>query len=202
MNARYDRAWQTALHERFCAGDVTAFSELAIAAFAYLRIAPGNRLQDENTDKWYDIVIEALYRYKENPYNYDREKSSLFTYLYMDARGDMLNFLEKQRRQPMRRFVSTDEIADDLAEDADDDPYCPDFYTLDLDQIIAMLGLSPTNEAILRLRLEGKRNVADFAQILNIAELPIDQQRRIVKHKKDWLHRWLRTNGSKKLKYG
>jgi RNA polymerase sigma-70 factor (ECF subfamily) len=192
---------QIKLHQRVSKGDPSAFSELCVIALPYLEHRFRIHFRGED---WHDFVIDTLINYQQNPRKYDPEKkATLLNYLYMDARGDYLNHLEKMQRQPVLAPIfdvvgGAWEIADADVEDDDDDFDAP-FGDYDLDTLIGFLGLESRDQSLLRLMVSGYQPRAVYADVLEITHLPIEQQRREIKRHKDRLRQWLKTNGRKKL---
>lgn len=133
---------------------------------------------------------DAVMAYLRRPENFDPAKSSLIAWLYLDARSNLLNLLEGQKRVERRRS----EIEQTLfVNDGANDP-----------ERALIEGESPViktvRETITDLRdqemvvllAEGERETARFAEILEIEHISAIEQAVIVKRHKDRLKAALR----------
>src|SRR5262245_11051658 len=87
---------QTSLHERMLAGDASAFSRIFTAVHLYLNECMEVKFPQENNNDREQVIVDVLFAYYKNPTRYHASESSLFSYLLMDAEGDMLNLIQRE----------------------------------------------------------------------------------------------------------
>ena len=135
------RAWQDQQHRRILQCDITAFAELSENALPYL-ISFLQSIFPHTDAHLHDMVaIDCLLSYQAKPEQYNRNKLSLFAFLKMAARRDMLNALDREGRQ-VRRLVDLDNAAlatneSLLSDEAAMEQWLKDHTDLSLDDIFA-----------------------------------------------------------------
>lgn len=162
----------------------------------------------DDTLVW-DAATDSLFALVQHPERFDpRRGRSLFGYLIMDASGDLKNTLNRKRR----------EISLDLPE-SEDGPYEVPDVSIDVAreviQAIAPDGLpdgielrevlsrvraevsEPRDRELLELIIGGERKTEVFAEALDLTDLPLPEQRRLVKQHKDRLNLQLRRLGQR-----
>ena len=138
------------------------------------------------------------------PDKYDRARAPLLAYLYRDIDGDVRNEAAKRSRRPeasaegeileLRAPRGNPTVEDEVVERLD--PL--DMPRWKVEAALAQLReLSHEDREILRLRSEGVRSAHVYAQVLGIAHLPAEQQRREVKRAKDRLGKPLGSIGAR-----
>jgi len=154
-----------------------------------------------------DSVVEALQNYFQHPAQYDPAKASLITYLQMAADGDMRNLITKQKRREKHETISLDDdeqfdVADRLAGGNIDQQ--SESVEEQVERLLAMpriesllADLKPQDRQILMLIADRERDTGIFAEVLGIAHLGTEEQRKIVKREKDRLLKSLRRNISR-----
>lgn len=179
------------LHRRLLVGDPTA---TALIAERYL-VAVVRQLHSRYTnlnDPAFieDAVHTAFINYFSNPAIYDPTKSSLRTFLYMAANGDLLNLLKQEERRQDRQPVRLDhvELRSTDAEYLMDNTNNPDQQDIEQSDIGARIREAlpdPTDQQLLALMMDGERKTQVYAQVLGVASLPIKEQEAQVKRHKD-----------------
>jgi RNA polymerase sigma factor (sigma-70 family) len=159
-------------------------------------------LQDDHTRQ--SVIIDLLLSYNARPTVYDPNRLSLFSFLRMAARRDMLNALSKKRRH--NRRVLGDDVIDKHPWSSDENvmlarlalaEWLDEQTNLSFEQVIAELEARLTEEEknILRLMLDGERSTAQFAEVMGISHLDEPVQRYRVKRMKDRIKKRLRRFG-------
>jgi len=191
------------IHDRLVdQADATAF----LAAFDTLqemlldhlhRVFPQQRTEDCE-----DIVAEMLTNYFNNPAQFDPAKSRLDAYLRMAVSGDMKNLLEKEKRIKEKVPFNLDQLEENgvadqaLTRNNDQDRFVEDqalANALTQPRFEALLDkLNASDQAVVQLMIESERQTARYAEVLGIAQQPIEEQRQIVKRAKDRLTKWLK----------
>lgn len=196
MNAR---AEGLILHNRLISGDPTASAEIADTylprLFRKLRGA-FQRLRDETYIQ--DAAIDAVMDYIQHPAKYDPEKSSLITYLFMSARGDLLNALDKSKRISIRTVALDSDsrnIVDRTISPASG--LIQDVEWKTMKQKAYKIIKDPNDRRLVDLIAEGERTTASYVEILGLNTLGSKEQRQIVKRHKDRLNKLLQRHGIK-----
>jgi RNA polymerase sigma-70 factor (ECF subfamily) len=195
------RAWQDQQHRRILQCDITAFAELSETALPYLISFLQSIFPNSDTHLHDMVAIDCLLSYQARPEQYNRNKLSLFAFLKMAARRDMLNALDREARQ-VRRLADLEDSdlsanGSMLSDEAAMEEWLKEHTDLSLEQIFAELDgmFSPQETAVLYLMLEGERSSDVFADALGIDDLDTAVQRREVKKVKDRLIKRLQRFG-------
>jgi DNA-directed RNA polymerase specialized sigma24 family protein len=196
------RAWQDEHHQRVLVEDLTAFSELCECALPHLEEFLGMHFPKTPHHMRSTVVIDMLLDYQRRPRQYDPRKLSLFAYFRMAAKRDMINAIDRRRRQE-RRLIDIEEIVVEFRE------WSRDLLIVGRDEelgavvsfedVLEALGdeLSAVDEQILLLMLEGVRDGRRYAEVMQIAHLDVAAQRREVKRAKDRLTKKLQRFGKR-----
>jgi len=149
-----------------------------------------------------DCVMDTLLNFPKHPEKLDPARGSLWTFLFLDAKRDVLNALDKHQRRSDRERRGLAVVAQDersrneeqegqafAAIDQDDTPsYLPEGVRLaDVRAEVAAILADPTDLAVVTLLTEGVRETRYYAAALSILHLSPEEQRRSVKQIKD---RW------------
>lgn len=182
------------LHRAHEEGDPVAGARLAELVLPALRRrfanAPVTDPQVVDSTIGYSIA-----RYLAEPERYQPARGPLLAWLYQDVRGDLLNERAKQARRKERPLSDDDAFADRLA-DGNPSPEEAVVERLDrfdlppsiLEQARTSLAeLDEMDRHILLLMEERVRATAAYAEVMDIAHLPVQQQRAAVKRAKDRL---------------
>lgn len=199
------------LHQRLLSRDPTAPEEAArkylplIERHVAARARNIYRINDRQLI-WDATVDAVMFDYILHPERFDPTKSGLLGYLKRAAERDLMNAVEKDRRQRRGEELQADveeglrtrnkpsEIAR-ITRDAEEEV---------ISYIQRERGLAAVSKVgnerdsmLLRLVAEGERSTSKFAAVLGIEGLTIAKQRRIVKQHKDRLKARLKRGGSK-----
>ncbi len=193
-----------ALHALLLTQDPTASSRIA-AAFHYdvqrkLHAAYPAVHDPHLVD---EAVDEAFMGYYAHPERYQPEKSALPAYLYMSARGDLLNLLERERRRAGREQAWSDAVAeaDDGAEQEIEYAAADDVERAVFEQLSELPGLlerlfpDALDRQMLAMMMDGIRETDPYVALLAVGHLPREEQvHRVKKHKdriKKKARRWV-----------
>lgn len=203
------REWQNQIHRRILHNDATAFAELCESALpALVRFLQG-RFSEQDSHLCESTAIDCLLKYYQTPKIYDPKQISLFAYLRMAARYDLISATNKEQRLH-QRLISFDELADGQAdghnktgEEAQDSQVVLDdllqrHTNWSFAEIIKALEthLDRAEKRCLWLMLEGVRDNARYAKVLNLSDQAEASQRTEVKRAKDRLVKKLQRFGA------
>jgi RNA polymerase sigma-70 factor, ECF subfamily len=189
--------WYTEIHARLLSGDPTAPAELV------------NRVLDPlsgQLNKKYsklvvpelitDAVVDALVSYIKNPTQFDQKKRGLFGFLVMSADGDFKNALEKLKRRS-RKEISLDDVEVDRlgGNNAVDDSSLITVESRKVAKRLDNIFKDQRDRKLVNLIIAGVRSTADFAKILDLHDLSVQEQRREVKRHKDRIIKRLKRFG-------
>lgn len=208
MHEEPSRSEQAALHQRITNQDLTAFAELFTVVSPHLDNYLKDNFPAQDEQDRHDIILDLLFAYSKTPTKYNPDKSSLFAYLRMAAKADMLNLLQRATRRAKHEGPSFDEpaVEDQLAtrniviDESDEGEVLAEFRGIDLENLIALLGVNERDAALVKLIAEGGRSFEPYTEILGITDQDIAEQQRIVKRHKDRLTKWLVRHGPKRLR--
>ncbi|GIK55105.1 MAG: hypothetical protein BroJett015_07680 [Chloroflexota bacterium] len=200
-----DRFWQDRIHQYILQHNTTAFAELCELALPHLVVFLRQRFPQSDSHLCEATAIDCLIQYHGRPSQYDPDKLSLFSYLRMAARNDMINALAKYGRdqQHLRdiedpslkpyltepnSFAQTDEL----------DRWLTQHTRLSRQQILQALDdeLSKTDKKLVTMMVNGVRDSHQYAQAMGLSHLDTDQQRQEVKRAKDRLTKKLQRFGA------
>jgi RNA polymerase sigma-70 factor (ECF subfamily) len=191
------RALGDALHDRLRRGEdrrVTAeIAEAFLPPLVKALTRKFSTLPDSHQIQM--AATDALMAYFRQPEKFDPARSSLIAYLYLIARRDLLNFLDREKK-----FVALDLAAAEYevtaAISADHPADNPEARLLEAASPVVRLMLEkvtdPVDRELVRLMMEGERETSAYAAVLGIEACPLDDQAAIVKKHKDRLKKRLR----------
>lgn len=183
------------LHLKLIAGATTATSEIAVLFLTPLVVQFKRVFQQIGDPHLVEsTVIDALVDYFDRPQQFDPLRGSLYAFLYLKAKFDILNALKPtkldQSLLPLAELVELDDdqtvYGIELAEDMDIEQQ----VTNELSPVwsrLAEIIPEKTDLELVRLMMSGARETQLFAQVLGIDDLPADEQARQVKQHKDRL---------------
>lgn len=179
-------------HSRLLEGDITVTAEIANAYLvALVEILSKKFPQLDNPHLIPTAVEDALLNYFDRPEQFNPQKGiSLFAYLRMSANGDLLNLLA-QHETDISNLNYEDFVELPLSESEYrvEPDNAPDVLVERLDSSIleqlADLFPDAADQEVVGLLLEGERKTHAFAKVLGILDLPVAEQRVIVKRQKD-----------------
>ena len=192
------------IHKRLLSRDPIAPAELA---GAYLELLARRlrslfpNLKDKNL--LWDAAVDAVLGYAEHPERFKPGRSSLWGYLVMAARGDLLNALARERRQARREapleLVEDPAVARNLIEKEDGRAEVLEASEKlqSLYPRIRKIVSDPKDLKIVDLMIQGERKTEAYAAALGVVHLPEDKKRRVVKQHKDRLKKRLQRLGVK-----
>lgn len=183
------------LHVRVLEGDRTALSMLAELVVPPLVRRLARKHPERAGDEIETAVHDAFLTYMKAPSKYDPARSALFAYLFISARGDLLNAINSQKRRDGRIEQLGNRVADegDESEPLLELPGPADTARTaalnlrngEIDANIARLFPDSEDWGILHLMIHGVRETEQYAIEMGIEALPIEEQRTQVKRAKD-----------------
>jgi DNA-directed RNA polymerase specialized sigma24 family protein len=201
-----DRHWQDQIHRRILHNDATAFAELCEAALPGLVRFLQSRFSEQDNHMCESTAIDCLLKYYQTPKIYNPKKISLFAYLRMAARYDLMSAVDKENHLH-QRLTSLDELAGEPQtpedEARDSQAALDDLLQRHTDwsfaEIIKALEthLDRAEKRCLWLMLEGVRDNARYAEVLDLAQTDEASQRVDVKRAKDRLVKKLHRFGDR-----
>ena len=154
-----------------------------------------------------DAVTDALFGYILHPSSYDPQKSSLFNYLVLAAKRDLINAVNKKVSREKSEInisaVENEELGrNKLTESMDTE--APDeirrlriIYGRELALNLLQEICDPTDRAILSLMIDNVRETTEYASVLGLTKLPQSEQRKRVKMHKDRIGKQLERFGKR-----
>jgi hypothetical protein len=213
----------TVLHKRLLAGDVTASAEIADAYFEKVNKYSLDQWSHRYpNDLIEDAAVNTFVNYLENPNQYDAQRTTLGRFFIMSIHGDLLNLMAKDSRHGViglpRRKKNGENLSIPSVSHQDqfvelDDPImehkiggssdlsveehafvrsAPIWSKLDA------LFLDTKDRDMLYLILEDVRDTSEFAEVLEITDLPIEIQESEVKRHKDRIKKTIQRHIYKK----
>lgn len=194
-----DRDVLHGLHERLLHGDKVASEELSGLILPILVDEIGRKFPKTDEQAIADGVVDAVLEYCAHPTIFDVSKGiPLDRFLATAAWRNVSNLIVgEQRRKRRERVVGSmkreadvalDPPARKIKQEEEDDR---DRRTAAMTEAL----VNTKDKELLRLKLDGVRDTAAFAQVLNITHLPAAKQREEVKRNKDRIVRFLRRKG-------
>lgn len=204
--AEPERSWQDHCHQRVLRKDATAFAELSERLLPPLVSFLTSQFPQAESHLPETVAIDCLLNYFNNPAQYRTGGISLYSYLRMAARYDMLNAFSRMRRSE-RRLVAL-EALDALRSPQD---WSSLTSTQELDTLLHThtqrsfpeimklleLQLDDTEQKVLQLMLQGERSSEAYVNILGIQALDEREQRSEVARIKDRLMKRLTRLGKR-----
>lgn len=199
-----DRAWQNEQHQRILRRDITAFAQLCEVALPHLISFLETRFVQVEAHLHQSVATDCLLSYHVKPTQYNPDKLSLFAFLRMAAKNDMLNALDKEGRVEQRLLDIDDHgIQNQLA--PEDTPskelaqknWLQQYTDQTPSEVLQALAaeLSASDQQVLLLMYEGIRPTARYAEVLGITRLTEGEQRQEVKRVKDRLNKKIQRFG-------
>lgn len=191
---------ERALHARLLAGDLTASAEVAALYLpglveALSRKYPEVVVRDEAMVR--DAATDALLDYVASPASFDPERRTLRGYLFMAAKGDLLNALAKARREQGReKSVGPVELRQSARNTGVETPKAErELQHQELRARLNELVPDPMEQQVLELMLERERDTMAYAIVMGIVEMDGDARQDEVKRMKDKLRARLKRAG-------
>ena len=189
------REQQETLHRAVLRHEPTAPARVAEAMLDDLVRALRARWPKTNEDELYEQAADSVMNYLKAPTRFDPRKSSLSTWLYLDADGDLRNAYDadkRRRARELRTGVALLEGTSEVRGDAypSDDPESPVL----LARLRELVG-DDREWQVLVLMLEEVRDYDQYARVLGVEDLPLAARRREVKRVKDRITKRLIRGG-------
>jgi hypothetical protein len=188
-----------ALHERLLHGDRVAAEELARLLLPRLVGEVARRFPRTDEQIVSDGVIDAVMDYCACPEQFDAGKDvPLERFLANAAWRNVSNLLvgERRRKRREKRAGGEKHEADVALDPSARNIRREEQEQLDQRRAAILEGLDdPKDKEIMTLVLQGVKDTATYAPLLDVAHLPIRQQRAEVKRRKDRITRFLRRKG-------
>jgi len=198
-----DRDEQRALHEQYLSGHPTVAAVIFEKIIEPLVVVLARQYPEIPHDEIEDLVMASFLHYLEAPSSYDPHGRSLSNYFMMDVGGDLKNAFGSARR---RHEVSIDALIEKsmnnhvelrlLARNNNQEDFTEqivnDEYHRQLTSIVLEALPNPTDQAVLALLLQGVRDTGEYADILCITDLPVEERRSEVKRNLDRIKKVLR----------
>ncbi|MBN1121839.1 MAG: sigma-70 family RNA polymerase sigma factor [Anaerolineae bacterium] len=200
------RQQQLAFHRRIVSNDPTAFAELCEIALPHLITFLEQAFPGQDAHQRETIAIDILLDYRRRTDQFDPKRLSLFAYLRMAAKYDMLNLIRKNQRRE-RHLEPIDGEFVELSE-SDGNQYrreetlqewVEQYTDLSLREIFVEVEtqLEDPEAQVLVMMLERVRSTAEYAEVLGITQLDETSQRREVKRVKDRIMKRLERLGKR-----
>jgi DNA-directed RNA polymerase specialized sigma24 family protein len=204
-NFEPDRFWQEQIHKQILQHKATAFAELCELALPHLVVFLQQRFPQYESGLHEATAVDCLMHYYGRPTQYNPDKLSLFSYLRMAARNDMLNTLTRDGRDQHRLLEIDDptlqpylQEPNTFAQTDELDRWLGQHTHLSRQQILQALDqeLSRTDKKLMTLMLNGVRDSRQYAAVMGLTHLDTGQQRREVKRAKDRITKKLQRFGA------
>ena len=131
------------LHKRMLDGDVTVFGEIAELMLPIITDRLSRKFPNLDDSHLIDTsIVDSLLSYEKNPSQYDPDRKRLDNYLYMSARGDLINLLERNKEDNV--LVALPEIVELDDEDSEYNVKAPDVSSGNNVETEVLIRLSPT----------------------------------------------------------
>jgi RNA polymerase sigma-70 factor (ECF subfamily) len=198
INAVDKKSSDLALHARLVAGDPVAAAECVERWLPQLERQLWSRSQDIAAHDSHLITtaaIDALLDYMAHPHKFDPTRSDIMTYLFMLARGDLLNAWSRVARiQGRTESLHAVELSlsgrNNLEEEVTTSIDAAAAWERVMEELPA-----PLDRKLLALMIQGVRDTTTYAQVLGIEHLPDQEQRATVKRHKDRISKRLQRLG-------
>jgi DNA-directed RNA polymerase specialized sigma24 family protein len=191
----------TELHRRLAAGDATAPAEIAELFLPELVRDLRGRYRNLHDPDVVDLAVEdAVLSYLRRPGQFDPARSTLWRYLRMSARGDLLNLLAQSKA-----ILATQSGPEVIELDSADTEYEIEDGSLAVEDQVSM-NLSPIwqtleelfddlpDREVALLLMERVRSMAQYARALGAEAMPREEQERVVKRAKDRVRKTLQRH--------
>jgi DNA-directed RNA polymerase specialized sigma24 family protein len=187
------RHWQIQKHQQILNEDSpTAFAQLSELALPHLIEFLQREFRQVEVHLHETAAIDSLLTYHTTPEKYDPEKLTLFAYLRMAARHDLLNAIDRSNRQK-RPLLDIDEPTIQSQLVIESDPFYLEQWLDNGDSGKQTMlrqfeaELDTTDRQLFLLMLNGVRETEPYAEIMQLLTQPVAEQRREVKRAKDRL---------------
>jgi len=190
--------WFESIHARLVARDPIASAELAEQVFERMiekLTADYPTVSDRVLIS--DACGDALLNYIRGPEAYDPSQRGLWGYLIMSAKGDLLNSLDRLKREKNREnrahVVEPEEISRNVLSEL-----AERLERTEVENAIASLFEDERDRQAAMMIIDGEKSTDRFAEVFDCGEAAKEEREKIVKRHKDRINkRMKRELGSK-----
>lgn len=191
------------LHRRLLEADPVTTAELAEQYLGPLLKGLARAFPRVDDAILCDVAVELVLALAKQPEKYDPDRLGLQAYLRMDAKGDVLNRIEKEQKRTSRLMLLpsvelSPQPLNTQQKRLDDLLFPDDEFELPpgLTRAAALMELrralpNETDRQALMLMLDGERRTPVFAGVWELGRLDEPSQRRAVKKNKDRVRKML-----------
>jgi RNA polymerase sigma-70 factor (ECF subfamily) len=206
MGAKADQ-FELSIHARLLAGDPIASAELFENYQGKLVLALTKLFWQRDDSLVIDAATDAIFEYLQNPNAYDPVKSSLFSYLVLAAKRDLINAVKKKATREKQEIIANvvedgESNRNNVLKSVDRD--APDevrqvhiLYGRELGSKLMEEMSNSVDRELLGLMIENVRETEEYASVLGITHLPAAEQRKKVKLHKDRIGKQLERFGKR-----
>jgi RNA polymerase sigma-70 factor, ECF subfamily len=181
------------LHMQILAGDLLASSKIAELFLPLLSRGLHRKYHSlPDSQLAAAAAADAIMQYLANPPKFDPERGKLFSYLWMSAQGDLLNRIKQEKRienrQVEEKVVEFRPLVAEKYITANQDPEVEMLRSEEaiiVEAKIKTILTAETDLKVVGLMLDGIRDTSAYAEVLSIADRPLEEQSLIVKRNKD-----------------
>lgn len=193
------------LYERLVNRDALAPNDLATAFLEPLVRWLTETNGGIHPDMICEAADEAILALLHNPASYHPLEMELEDYLRMSAQGDLRNALNKEMRHRRgRNRLEVVELSDDDGKylGRNDDPALPLMIEEELASLARSVpdsvrdGLTEVEVRVLELMLRKERRTSCYVEACDIADRPLEEQKRVIKQIKDRLKKRIERGGT------
>lgn len=185
------------LHQRLLSGtDPKVTEEIAEIFFPPLiKSLAGEFARLQDADLIDSAAADALLHLFDHPERFDPARADLLTYLRVRARSRLLDSLRQQKRAKNKTVELGDattvfKVTGRGESDTEAEIASREFQAGVMEQLRRVF-TDPYDLSVVALMIEGVRETEAFAEALNIADRPADEQQRLVKQAKDRINKIL-----------
>lgn len=148
-----------------------------------------------------DAAHDALVALIQSPQQYDPTRSNLLTYLARIARNKMIDLWEKSQKQTFEIFVGGSVALEQAEENNFHRGQYSDNTLLgneseilpeNIIQLINEILPNPIDRQIWDMICDGRQDIGDYAQLLEITHLAVSEQKAEVKRQRERVHKRIR----------
>jgi hypothetical protein len=196
-----------ALNQRLLDGDVTASAEIAEIYFPdvrkYLLTLYSSHYPEDLIEA---AVTDAFVSYLQNPTQYNNQETSLGRFLVMSSHRDLIDLARNENRHGVHGLPKGSQFVE--LEASIDEHEIENQASLSVEEQVSFLSapvwskldmlLPDTQDRnMVFLMMEGVRETSDYAAIINITEMSLEDQEDEVKRQKDRIKKVLQRHLSR-----
>lgn len=197
------------IHARLLARDPIATAECAEIVLPPLKRALASIFRSVRDDALInDAAVDAYMEYVRSPERYDSQQSSLFSFLKLAAKRDLLNALRKNKKFQLARSLEEEGV--ELGVLSGNRPSRVSKHDQKESEIVTQIDSKervrhifsvvqePRDRAVLKLMMDGERKTSAFAVALGISHLSKREREHRVKQCKDRLIKYITRSEDKR----